>query len=272
MPFAVNNGVKLYWTTAGSGQPVLMIMGLSFTHEMWFRLVPALREKYRLILFDNRGMGRSDVPKGPYLMRHMAGDAAAVLSAAGEPAAHVLCASMGGMIAQELALRSPERVLSLTLGCTSYAGLLAHWPQFRYGPRRVRWARATRREREAALVRMLYADSTPRVLIEEDFDIRCQCTWNPKGFANQFAGILVWSSHRRLPRITAPTMVVHGEHDRLVPPQNGRVVASRIPGAEFHLIPNAGHILMTDQPEACTKLILDFLGRQVKGRPREVSA
>src|ERR1700759_3679341 len=108
MPYITNEGAELYWTSHGSGTPVLLIMGLSFTHEMWFRILPSLAERYRVILFDNRGMGRSSVPGGPYSIPQMARDAAAVLRAAGASAAHVMGASMGGMIAQELALRQPK--------------------------------------------------------------------------------------------------------------------------------------------------------------------
>ena len=235
---------------------MLLIMGLSFTHEMWFRILPALSPRHRVILFDNRGMGRSSVPRGPYSIPKMARDAAAVLRAAGEGAAHVIGASMGGMIAQEMALRFPETVQSLLLGCTSYSGLFGRWPDFRSLPRR---AAPTRLERERSITKLLYADTTPRQRIEEDLQIRCRCKWSKKGFFNQFAGILMWSSFGKLPRIRVPTLVVHGDQDRLVPAQNGRVVAQRIPGAKFELVKNAGHILTTDQPEVCSEIMVNFL-------------
>jgi pimeloyl-ACP methyl ester carboxylesterase len=263
MPFANSQGAKIYWEQHGSGPPVLLIMGLSFTHEMWFRVLPSLSDSYHAILFDNRGMGRSDVPRGPYRIGQMAADAVAVMDAAGISAAHIVGASMGGMIAQELALRYPRRVLSLLLGCTSYGGLFARWPDFTRRPRNLRWDKSTRPEREAALVPLLYADSTSPERIAEDLQVRCQCIWTYKGFWNQFAGILLWNSYRRLPRIRVPTLVVHGDQDRLVPPQNGRVVAARIPQARFQLIANAGHILTTDQPEACVETIRQFLGQQL---------
>jgi pimeloyl-ACP methyl ester carboxylesterase len=235
-------------------------MGLSFTHEMWFRVVPALASGCRMIMFDNRGMGRSDVPRGPYSIRKMASDARAVLDAAGIESAHVIGASMGGMIAQELALRHPGRVRSLMLGSTTSRALLGKWPEFRYGPRR--WAGLPREERERSLRQLLYAETTPLERIEQDWRVRCACTWCYKGFVNQFAGILMWSAYRRLPRIAAPTLVVHGDQDRLVPPENGRVLASRIPGARFELIRNAGHIMITDQPGECIDSIRRFLKEQ----------
>lgn len=259
MPKVTNEGAELYWHAHGTGPTVLLIMGLSFTHEMWFRVWPHLVDHYRVVLFDNRGMGRSSVPKGPYSIQKMARDAAAVLRAAGASAAHVVGASMGGMIAQELALRQPAMIRSLILACTSHSGLFGQWPDFSRVPRR---AAKTREDRERAVVELLYADSTPLHLIEEDIRIRTACQWTAKGFLNQFAGILMWSAYRRLPSIRTPTLVVHGDQDRLVPPDNGRAVARRIPGAEFELIPNAGHVMTTDQPELCSNILLRFLEAQ----------
>jgi pimeloyl-ACP methyl ester carboxylesterase len=262
MPYVMNEGAALYWEEHGAGDPVLMIMGLSFTLEMWFRVLPAVTPDYRVILFDNRGMGRSSVPRGPYSIRQMARDAVAVLNAAGVEQAHVIGASMGGMIAQELALNYPGRVRSLVLGCTTHGGFLSRWPDFSKRPRGVKWSTAERLERERAVMPMLYADTTPIERIEEDIHLRYRCQWNSRGFYNQLAAILLWTSYRRLPRITAPTLVVHGDQDRLVPMVNGRVVAKRIRGAQFKVIQNAGHILTTDQPEACAQKIQEFLRSQ----------
>jgi pimeloyl-ACP methyl ester carboxylesterase len=260
MGYVDNEGARLYWTEKGSGPPVLLIMGLSFTHEMWYRTLPALGG-YRAILFDNRGMGRSSVPKGPYFIRQMARDAHAVLSAAGVSSAHVIGASMGGMIAQELALLFPQRVRSLILACTSYSGVFARWPDFRCG----QWlvgAKGSREERERTLANLLYAPTTPMGRIHEDIRTRCACLWSQNGFLNQFVAILLWNAYWRLPSISAPTLVIHGDQDRLIPLQNGRVVARRIPGARFQLIQDAGHILTTDQPEICHEILTRFLGEQ----------
>lgn len=263
MAYVINRGVRIYWDEQGSGPPVLLIMGLSFTREMWFRMVPGLARQYRVILFDNRGVGQSDVPPGPYLIRQMAADAIAVLDAANVKSAPVVGASMGGMIAQELALSYPRRVQSLMLGCTSHGGILAHWPRFsRLGglPTSVGG-----RERQLSLIPLLYSASTPRERILEDIQVQSQCCCTRKGCLNQFAGILLWSSFLRLSRISVPTLVAHGAEDCLIPPQNGRIVAARIPGARFQLIPHAGHMLMTDQPEVCLDLTLDFLERHTRG-------
>src|SRR6201984_2565149 len=122
MPFVENQGAKLYWDEQGSGEPLLLIMGLSFPSYMWHRSRPVLASRYHSIAFDNRGIGQSDVPGGVYSISLMASDAAAVLDAAGVETAHIFGVSMGGMIAQEFALQYPERVRSLILGCTAAGG------------------------------------------------------------------------------------------------------------------------------------------------------
>ena len=122
MAFVENQGARIYWDEQGQGEPVLLIMGLGYPSAMWYRTRPALASHYRTIALDNRGAGRSDTPPGPYSIRLMASDAAAVLEAAGSESAHVFGVSMGGMIAQEFALQYPQRVLSLILGCTAAGG------------------------------------------------------------------------------------------------------------------------------------------------------
>lgn len=256
MPYVTNEGAEIYWEERGSGPPVLLIMGLSFTLDMWFRIVPRLTPQYRVILFDNRGMGRSSVPHGPYTIPQMTRDAVAVLRAAQVDSAHVIGASMGGMIAQELALRYPNTVRSLVLGCTTHSGFFCQWPEFRCVPPRIG---KTRLDRERAVIKLLYSDLTPRERIEEDIALRVSCNWCRKGFLNQFAGILLWSAYRRLPRLCKPTLIVHGEEDRMVPIGNGRVVARRIPGSRFVAIPRAGHVMTTDQPELCSDVMSSFL-------------
>src|SRR5580698_6628843 len=122
MPYTTSDGTRIYWEESGSGEPLLLIMGLGYSHEMWHRTRPLMSAHYRTIVFDNRGVGKSDVPQGAYSIAQMAADAAAVLDAAGIQKAHVFGGSMGGMIAQEFALNYPERVNRLVLGCTACGG------------------------------------------------------------------------------------------------------------------------------------------------------
>ena len=117
MPYAFNNGVRLYWEHEGEGDPLLMIMGLGFPLAMWRDLRSCMARQFRTIVFDNRGVGKSDVWLRPFSIPAMARDAICVMDAAGVRSAHVLGLSMGGMIAQELALLFPNRVQRLVLGC-----------------------------------------------------------------------------------------------------------------------------------------------------------
>jgi 3-oxoadipate enol-lactonase len=266
MAYVYNAGTKLYWEERGSGEPILLIMGLSFTLDMWFRLTPALSKRYRLVLFDNRGVGRSDTPRGPYSIRQMADDAVAVMEAAGVSSAHVMGASMGGMIAQELALRYPERVRALLLGCTSGGALGSKLPHIRRFPMGIGSAK-TFEEREWLFSPMLYADSTPKERISEDIQVRSRYPQRQAGFLSQFAAILTWSSYHRLHQVQAPTLVMHGDEDRLVPMENGLRVARRIPQAQFVKVPGAGHVLSTDQPEIVDDEVLRFLS--TRARPAE---
>jgi pimeloyl-ACP methyl ester carboxylesterase len=122
MPYATSNGTQIYWEESGAGEPLLLIMGLGYSSLMWHRIRLVVSAHYRTILFDNRGVGKSDVPAGAYSIAQMASDAAAVLDAAGVARANVFGVSMGGMIAQEFAISYPDRVNRLVLGCTACGG------------------------------------------------------------------------------------------------------------------------------------------------------
>jgi len=262
MPFADNHGTKIYWDEQGTGAPILLIMGLGYPSAMWYRTRPALSASYRTIALDNRGSGQSDVPPGPYSIVGMASDAAAVLDAAGVPTAHVFGVSMGGMIAQEFALQYPGRVQSLILGCTAAGGPNAQ----RAEPAAVEMLKArtwmSPEQVAEAAVPFIYDTATPRHLIDEDIAQRQPLPTSPAGYLAQLQGILAWESFSRLPQITAPTLVIHGKADRLVPPGNGELIAARIPGAQLVLIERASHLFSTDQPEAAETAILKFLAAQ----------
>ena len=260
MAYALREGVKIYWEEQGSGDPILLIMGLGASLEAWDRTAPVLAKRYRVILFDNRGVGRSDVPPGPYSLEMMADDAAAVLDAAGVRQAHVYGASMGGMIAQEFALRHPSRVRRLILGCTACGGREAVRADQEVIAALNARATLPREEAMWMMAPYIYDASTPRERIEEDFRSRLSANGSNEGYAAQYKAILAWpGSYARLAELQMPTLVIHGETDRLVPPENGRVVARAIPGSMLVMLPRASHIYMTDQNEAATAAILSFL-------------
>jgi 3-oxoadipate enol-lactonase len=261
MPFVENQGVKIYWEEQGQGAPILLIMGLGWTSDLWYRTRPVLATRYRTIIFDNRGVGRSDVPPGPYSITQMASDAAAVLDAAGIESAHIFGMSMGGMIAQEFALQYPKRVRSLILGCTAPGGPEA----VRAEPEvlQILMLRGVDPEVAAqAISPFIYHPATPKERIEEDMALRR--TWFPtaEGYFAQLQAIMGWEAYSRLAQIAAPTLVIHGDSDQLVPPANAQLIASRIPGANLVMIPQTSHILTTDQQEPVHRALLDFLAAQ----------
>ena len=259
MAFAVNQGARIYWDEVGQGEPLLLIMGLGFPSDAWHRTRPALSQKYRTIALDNRGVGRSDMPPGPYPIPVMASDAAAILTAARVDSAHVFGISMGGMIAQEFALQYPQRVRSLILGCTAAGGPNALPSEPEAALMLVSRGEMTPEQAARAAVPFVYDEGTPQEHIEQDLAVRRPWFPRPQAYNAQLQGILMWESYSRLEQVRCPTLVIHGERDRLVPVDNARLIAEKIPGAKLVVLPYAGHIFTTDQPEQTQRAILDFL-------------
>ncbi|HEV2729278.1 MAG TPA: alpha/beta fold hydrolase [Terriglobales bacterium] len=262
MAFVENRGARIYWDEQGQGAPVLLIMGLAYTSHMWYRSRPVLAARHRTIALDNRGVGRSDVPPGPYPIALMASDAAAVLDAAEVESAHVFGVSMGGMIAQEFALQYPERVRSLILGCTAAGGPTAVRAEPEATQMLMARDKMSPEQAAEAAVPFIYESATPRERIDADTAIRRPWFPRAEAYIAQLQGIIAWEAYRRLPRIAAPTMVIHGESDRLVPPGNAKIIAERIPGAKLVMIPHASHLFLTDQTEVAHSAILEFLNAQ----------
>jgi 3-oxoadipate enol-lactonase len=267
MAFAENQGARIYWDEQGGGAPVLLIMGLAYTSHMWYRSRPVLAAHYRTIALDNRGVGRSDLPPGPYAIALMASDAAAVLDAAQVESAHVFGVSMGGMIAQEFALQYPARVRSLILGCTAAGGPTAVRAEPAATQMLMARDKMSPEQAAEAAVPFIYDSATPRERIDEDTAIRRPWFPRAEAYIAQLQGIISWEAYSRLSGIAVPTLVIHGESDRLVPPGNAKIIAERIPGAKLVMIPHASHLFLTDQTEAAHRAILEFLNAQAGRTP-----
>jgi 3-oxoadipate enol-lactonase len=241
----------LHWESQGSGEPVLLIMGLGMNATGWWRTVPVLAERFRVIAFDNRGVGRSERPPGPYTVEQLADDAARVLEQAGEQSAHVYGISLGGMIAQRFALAHPHRTRSLVLGATT-AGGEPHVPASEEVLALTRLRAQMGAEVAVwASVPINYGPVTRRDhgdRIAADIAQRLRFPVEREPYSAQLAAAVAHDASRELQDITAPTLVVHGEADVLIPPANGRVLADRIPGAELRLYEQAGHLYFTDDP------------------------
>jgi 3-oxoadipate enol-lactonase len=242
--------VRLHWEdSGGSGPPVLLIMGLGMNATGWWRTIPVLAE-FRVLSFDNRGVGRSERLPGPYTVAEMADDAVSVLDAAGVESAHVYGISLGGMIAQELALRHPSRVSALVLGATTAGGAnLVPASEAVNAFVRLR-AQMTAEHAVWASVPINYAPRTRRDgghLIAEDIAQRLRYPVEPEYYSAQLAAAHGHDAH--VEDIRAPTLVVHGDEDVLIPVANGERLAELIPGAELSRWPGAAHLYFTDEPE-----------------------
>jgi 3-oxoadipate enol-lactonase len=242
----------LHWEHEGTGPPVLLIMGLGLSAGAWWRTVPVLARDSRVITFDNRGVGRSRAVLHAYTTDTMADDARAVLDAAGVQRAHIYGISLGGMVAQQLALRHPERVRSLVLGATHAGGPGIVRPD-RDVLAFLRHRLAMRHEEAAwASVPFNYSERARTEhpeRIAEDIEQRLSHPFAAQAYRAQMWAGALHDCHDKLHRITAPTLVVHGREDRLIPVDNGRAIAERIPGAKLLELAGTGHLYPTEAPQ-----------------------
>jgi pimeloyl-ACP methyl ester carboxylesterase len=271
MPFAANGTVNLHWESFGEGPPVLLVAGQGMTVDGWWATIPVLARSFRVIAFDNRDTGRSTRSPWPYTVAHMAHDAVAVLDAAGEESAHVYGISLGSLVAQEVALRHPERVQALVLGASSAGGFAAYKPPPTSFAQTflVRAGAMGPEEAEWAAVPYTYAEKTRRSHPERivtDIGHRLSSPPEPLGYLHQAAAVAAHDAYERLNQMAAPTLVVHGEQDVFIPPANALVLAERIPGAQLRLWPDAGHMYIVDEPRA-DREIARFLQHHSAVRP-----
>jgi 3-oxoadipate enol-lactonase len=266
MPTAKVGDINIYYEVHGDGEPLLLIMGYGAYSAQWAALIPHLSREYRVITFDNRGTGRSDKPDTPYTIKMMAADARGLLDVLGIEAAHVFGVSMGGMITQEFALNYPDRVISLILGCTHCGRTKIILPDeealaLLFGPE---MAKLPVEERARKTVPFLwnkeFIDKHPEA-VEWYVGITSKYPTPPHGYRCQAQAIMGHDTYDRLTRITAPTLVITGSADRIIPAGNSEVLASRIPNAELVMLENSGHGFVGDAAVEATKAILDFLGR-----------
>jgi 3-oxoadipate enol-lactonase len=246
---------------------LVLIQGLGLDRSGWQPVLRKLRRHFRLVLVDNRGSGRSDVSAASFGVADMAADVVAVLDDAGIRRAHVMGVSLGGMVAQELAIDHPERVDALVLVSTTPG-----WP-FAYPMPAVSVqliAAAGGMTREAALrhhvENALSARSIQRHpgLAERLVALRWSRPEAPGAWAAQAAAGARYAGRLRQTRIRAPTLVVQGADDTVVDPRNGRLLAGRIPDAQLVILPELGHLLFWEEPDAFAGAITSFLRASAK--------
>jgi pimeloyl-ACP methyl ester carboxylesterase len=231
-------------------------MGHLYGLGMWHRVRPALEARYRVICFDNRGIGRSARKEGPHSIADMADDAFAVLDAAGVDSAHVYGASMGGLIVQEMALSHPERVRSLVLACTGCPSD----DTASTGPGRGWRYRIPKRVLTTLGRRSMFGAHVPKEIVDEDIRILNTTKTSVAALIEQSRAIAAYRSFDRVGDITCPTLVLHGTRDTVVDFTRGAELAERIPAAVLHPLEGAGHNYPTDATDAANGAVLAFLG------------
>jgi len=266
--------VELYYEEHGTGEPLLCIMGLAADSTAWVLQTPDFAKRYRTVIYDNRGVGRSAKPAGPYTIAQMADDAAGLLDRLDIPRTHVLGVSMGGMIAQELALRHPQRVRGLVLASTFCE------PDAE--------VRAQRETGLAAFGGSIGADGAAQLdaagidpfmffqmLLPKVFNVSFIETELPRlmelfGGALQYgfdmnavlAQVEATMNHRttdRLHGVKSPTLVITGDSDQLISCANSDLIAKHIPGARLLKVPGGSHGFNFETPDVFNREVLGFL-------------
>lgn len=273
MAHARHGGVTVSYDDRGprDAPPVVLIMGLGGSGASWYRMLPHLEGDYRLLVVDNRGTGgTSDPPlRRPLQLADMVRDIVAVLDDAGVDAAHVHGISMGGMISQQLALRHPDRVRSLALGCTTAGHRIGRqqppWRLLVGGALGPLDPKRSWRVVEPAL----YARRTieaGRDRIREDLRVRARERLGVRTVPAQLVAAAGHRAHDRLSRLTdIPVTVIHGDEDRLIPVGVGRDLASRIPGSHFVELDECGHVMSTDAEQRYADVLRAHLARAERG-------
>ncbi|HVS85998.1 MAG TPA: alpha/beta fold hydrolase [Gaiellaceae bacterium] len=259
---ADSGGVRIAYEVRGAGDPLVLIHGLGYDRAGWGPLPDLLAERFRVVVLDNRGIGESDAPEGPYTVSQLAADTLAVLDAAGIERAHVLGASLGGLVAEELALAYPQRLAKLVLVSTAPGGpRSAPMPQAGLEA----FTKFPTMEREAGLRLMVenaLGEGTVRdrpELVEEIWRYRLDhapalAAWQAQAYAGA-----TFDAYDRVGGISAPTLVLHGTDDNVVDPRNGELLAQLIPGARLELVPDRGHLMVWEDPQTVARLVTEFL-------------
>jgi 3-oxoadipate enol-lactonase len=245
--------VRIAWERRGSGEPLLLVHGLGYARWGWEPVLEPLERSFDLILFDNRGIGESDAPPGPYTVAELAADAAQVLDEAVVERANVLGTSLGGMVAQELALTAPERVDRLVLACTTPGGPEA-FPMPERTVQLMTGGATLRQFVENALAPGPDPELVDRILRHREATAQPLDAWSAQAAAGA-----TFDALGRIARVEAPTLILHGTEDAVVDSRNSSLLASRIPDSRVELFPGGGHLFFWEQPDRFVDVVTEFL-------------
>ena len=265
MPKITTNGIELYYEAHGAGQPLVLISGLGYPLWQWHKMVPFLAEHFQVVTFDNRGVGQSDKPAGPYTAQMLAADTAGLLDALDIENAIIAGHSMGGFIAQAMALDFPQKVKKLILCSTNFGGP-HHVPVTAEAMKVLTdvTSDALTRLKNGLVVSTApgWAEKNPE-MIEAWIQWRVANPIEPAPYQAQLAiglGLMTEAAafENKLPRLNVPTLILFGAHDKVVPPENASLLAEKISGSKVVILPDAGHFFPIEIAEAASRTITDF--------------
>ncbi|HLF74087.1 MAG TPA: alpha/beta fold hydrolase [Anaerolineales bacterium] len=266
MPKLKTNAVELYYEIHGEGQPLVLVSGLGYSLWQWHRMAPFLAEHFQVITFDNRGVGQSDRPAGPYTAQMLAADTAGLLDALGIEKAVVMGHSMGGFVAQAMALDFPQKVGRLILCSTSFGGP-RHVP---VTPEAMKVLTDVSSDPLTRFKNGLAVSTAPGWAEKNPDMIRKWIEWctanpiEPEAYQAQLAiGLALLPEaaafEAKLLRLNIPTLILSGAHDKVVPPENASLLAGKIANSRVVIFPEAGHFFPIEIPEAASQVVIEFL-------------
>jgi pimeloyl-ACP methyl ester carboxylesterase len=270
MTIAKLEDVDIYYKIKGEGKPLLMITGYSGNSDGWDNLIPRsepLSKHFKVIIFDNRGTGRSSSPEGPYSIKTMANDAAKLLDYLSIEKAHILGSSMGGAIAQEVAINHPEKVDKLVLFCTTPGGELRQDPMQKEATEKLSWMFSppkgkTQNDVLNDLLEIVYYPDYLREHRDRIISSVSKYPTVPATLEKQYVALWEHDTSDRLSSIEAPTLVIHGEDDLLLFPNGGRLIAKNIPDAKLLMYEKAGHSVFEEKWDTIYPELVEFLGEE----------
>jgi 3-oxoadipate enol-lactonase len=266
VPKAKVNGINMCYQVQGKGVPLVMIQGFAGPHQAWFFQTSVFKKYYKVIIFDNRGIGKTDKSSEPYTIRTMAEDVIGLMGYLGIDKAHVLGLSLGGMVAQEIAISYPERVRKLVLGSTlagSEGASDVHPEMIKAFTTSESAASIDFRSIpiEKVMYEMVSLAFNRRLyrMILLPLSKRSMKSIDPEGHFKQMSAISSYNTLDRLHLIAAPTLVITGTGDRIISPSASEVIASRIPNAKLVLVKGGSHAFFMEMRGRFNREVLDFL-------------
>lgn len=262
MPKFKGTEVELYYEIYGEGEPLVLIEGLSYSSWMWFKQIPALSKYFKLIVFDNRGVGESDKPKEPYTTSMMARDVRDLMNGLGIQKAHILGVSMGGLIAQQFAIEYPQMVNKLVLVCTGHNGPNAVMPSQEVLELLARPKGNTPEERVRYAIEFITTEKNRREkpdVIEEIIEQQLSNKIPPYAYNNQLHACATHNSEEQLCKIKQPTLIIFGDSDQIFPIGNAHRLHNKIAGSELVILENGGHLFLIECAAEFNKAVIEFL-------------